>query len=416
MSHWNICGNGPIPLHQESVVASTSSPTIKLTKLVVDFSRDSVNHQQINWTVSEIEHSADGANKFGYQFYAYIGFNGDPNIGGRILYKDAVNDGTSWRSHLYNSGTFSGSFLNTTGSTNVTVYVGQCTCKHSGGTAWCYPGVSGGKTPVYDQVWDTEPYETFTSLSYNMNGGTPQIGSQSKSSLSTLYLSTIVPTRQYRITYHNDTITTNYASMGFNNWLCNNGSKNPYVPGDSYDLNVDSVMTAQWANATFTPIALPTHYYEVTYDYKGGTGSPAKVQLARQSKGYSRNSQAQTASYEPGTSYVVSENLDLYPVYGDATLTSLPTPTREGSIFKGWYDGNTKVTTPYTITGNKTLTAKWIPLPIHIMQNGRWRDIGPNAYIYKNNAWTKSDLTGADATRNHIWKADSSHNWEDKSV
>ena len=50
------------------------------------------------------------------------------------------------------------------------------------------------------------------------------------------------------------------------------------------------------------------------------------------------------------------------------------------------------------------------------MQNGRWRDIGPNTYIRKNNAWNKADLSGADATRNHVWKANSSGNWEDKSV
>ena len=37
----------------------------------------------------------------------------------------------------------------------------------------------------------------------------------------------------------------------------------------------------------------------------------------------------------------------------------LPTPTRSGYNFLGWYDGNTKVNSPYKVTGNVTLVAQW---------------------------------------------------------
>lgn len=38
---------------------------------------------------------------------------------------------------------------------------------------------------------------------------------------------------------------------------------------------------------------------------------------------------------------------------------SLPTPTRSGYTFQGWYAGDTKVSSPYTVTGDVTLTAQW---------------------------------------------------------
>ena len=42
----------------------------------------------------------------------------------------------------------------------------------------------------------------------------------------------------------------------------------------------------------------------------------------------------------------------------DSTIT-LPTPTRSGYTFAGWYDGTTKVAAEYKAENNITLTAKW---------------------------------------------------------
>lgn len=42
----------------------------------------------------------------------------------------------------------------------------------------------------------------------------------------------------------------------------------------------------------------------------------------------------------------------------DSTIT-LPTPTRSGYTFAGWYNGTTKVAAEYTAENNITLTAKW---------------------------------------------------------
>ena len=44
---------------------------------------------------------------------------------------------------------------------------------------------------------------------------------------------------------------------------------------------------------------------------------------------------------------------------GENTTITLPTPTRSGYKFLGWYAGNTKVNSPYQVTGNVTLVAQW---------------------------------------------------------
>ncbi len=41
------------------------------------------------------------------------------------------------------------------------------------------------------------------------------------------------------------------------------------------------------------------------------------------------------------------------------TVITLPTPTKSGYTFNGWYDGSTKVSSPYEVTKDVTLTASW---------------------------------------------------------
>ena len=48
----------------------------------------------------------------------------------------------------------------------------------------------------------------------------------------------------------------------------------------------------------------------------------------------------------------------IYKVIKDTELT-LPTPSRSGYTFKGWYNGNEKVKSPYSVTESVTLTAEW---------------------------------------------------------
>ena len=47
-----------------------------------------------------------------------------------------------------------------------------------------------------------------------------------------------------------------------------------------------------------------------------------------------------------------------YEVSGGIEI-DLPTPSRSGYTFEGWYDGNTRVSDPYNVTKTVTLTAEW---------------------------------------------------------
>ena len=361
--------------------------------------------------------TTDGS-KFGYRIKAYIGINDNPPSDDTILI-DKPNTGTQtgWTSSIaINNPVYH--FYTESSSVRFTIYVkNRDSCLYDN-VAGHYCFNSGGDYCPIEDRWYTElPPATYT-VSYDPNGGSPVPDSQTKNYNENLHLTSQNPTYPITINYYRlsgQLNSTTTANRQLTQWKDDAGRG--FQVGGIYDLNEDDLLRAQWGYASFYPPVAPNEYFRVTFNYAGGTGPYSSVDLARPHQGYYNNPSYTGPNFPEGQQCQTTENpLNLYPKYGNATLTSLPTPTREGSIFKGWYIGNTQITVPYTVTASVTLTAKWIPLPIHIMQNGRWRDIGPNAYIRKNNAWTKADLTGADATRNHVWKANSSGNWEDKSV
>ena len=70
-----------------------------------------------------------------------------------------------------------------------------------------------------------------------------------------------------------------------------------------------------------------------------------------------------------GTTYTVvldyndgSSNSVTCVAGGNSSIT-LPTPIRSGYDFLGWYAGSTKVSSPYQVTGNVTLVARWSLIP-----------------------------------------------------
>ncbi len=142
---------------------------------------------------------------------------------------------------------------------------------------------------------------TYT-ISYNANGGTGAPANQTKTHGSTLTLSSTKPSK------------TGYT---FVNWKATDGTT--YVPGASYTTNADTTLTAQWTANTYT----------VSYNANGGSVDTASKSVT----------------------------------YG-STYGTLPTPTRTGYKFDGWYtsaSGGTQVTSSATVTltANQTLYAHW---------------------------------------------------------
>ncbi len=61
-----------------------------------------------------------------------------------------------------------------------------------------------------------------------------------------------------------------------------------------------------------------------------------------------------TLKYDDGAT-----TADIIYNVANGTSITLPAPTRIGYTFNGWYDGSTKVSSPYEVTKDVTLTASW---------------------------------------------------------
>ncbi len=143
------------------------------------------------------------------------------------------------------------------------------------------------------------------TVSYNANGGSGAPSSQVKDYGTDLTLSSTVPTR------------TGYTFLGWS--TSSTATSATYQPGGGFVANANTTLYAVWKANT----------YKVTFNANGGSCDTA------------------------------SKNVTYESTYG-----TLPTPTRSGYTFNGWYtasSGGTKVasSTNVSITANQTLYAQW---------------------------------------------------------
>lgn len=168
------------------------------------------------------------------------------------------------------------------------------------------------------------------NVSYNGNGGTNVPSKQTKWYDTDLTLSSQKPTK------------TGYT---FKNWnTVSGGGGSTYSSGGKYTLNESATLYAQWTPNT----------YKVTFDANGGT-------VSSNSKSVIYNS-----------------------TYGD-----LPTPTRSGYKFKGWFTaktGGTQITSgsKVNITSASTLYAQWEKETVYTQSTVSKAD---NTYTVKTNVY-----------------------------
>lgn len=244
-------------------------------------------------------------------------------------------------------------------------------------------------------VTTNETYREFT-LAYNANGGSGAPGSQSAGAIQvnpscTFTVSSTIPTRTgytflgwstsstatsasyaggSSITVTTAGTTTLYAVWKINTYTisynANGGTGAPSSQTKTYGVTITLSSTKPTrANSSAGSST-------VTYNANGGSVSPTSAK-AYHTYSYSfsvwnTSSNGSGTSYNPGANYTTNAAATLYAqwgvIYNNGSVT-LPTPSRSGYTFNGWYtaaSGGTKVGNAgasYTVYGNITLYAQW---------------------------------------------------------
>lgn len=298
-------------------------------------------------------------------------------------------------------------FVNMTTSTSITVGA------YAEDKKGCYTGSSYSWSklfPIKTYTFTTPPANYF--ITYNLNGGTggPDPNPQECEAGRSARLSDKTPEYPLIVNYYYsntpdpvdalplDQQGQPIGTRPFINWRGSDG--NNYVPSDIYNGQANCTMTAQWDNITFVPRAMNDEHVTITYHCNGGyiEGShTATTPIYFEKYGYGINPTGSDVTYIPGSSYTITPStavLNLYPRFSSSvTVTSLATPTRRGYKFDGWYYDNgtweQPATVPMTLTHDIDLYAKWIPVPVHIIDNGTWKDSSQYVWRYNGTAWEK---------------------------
>ena len=149
-------------------------------------------------------------------------------------------------------------------------------------------------------VWKQKTY----TVSYDSNGGDVTPEEQVKNYGTAVTISEIRPKK---------------TGYNFTGWLADNGTG--YSPGDSYAVEADVLLTAQWEQIR----------YSISYDANGGTNAPASqeklygTEIALSDSiperedytflGWAEDPSAQEAEYHPGDSFTENKDLLLYAVW-----------------------------------------------------------------------------------------------------
>ena len=210
----------------------------------------------------------------------------------------------------------------------------------------------------------------------------------------------------------NSFIRDGYIFAGWNTEK--DGKGNIYKVGDSYSITDEVTLYAQWtpntyyvkfngngsttgsmANQTFTYDKSQNltanafkRVHTVTYNYNGNGSLNSSATATATFNGWAKTATGSVAySDKASVSNLTSANNGPYNLYANWTLGSvkLPTPTRTGYTFAGWYtavSGGTKVGeggAAYTPSANITLYAHWTPNTYYVKFNGNGSTTGSMA-------------------------------------
>ena len=398
------------PLHGNDVAYSSEYPVIN-ADFWIEFTRDGES-STISWRVYNNTWTGSRSGRYGFEFYSLISINDDdPSFDDMyyIIKKDTTSMTYDWWENEVTLERPSGTFTSTASKATIYIWV-RSDCNSGEDHHPCYP------TEYYlAGTRKVNLPELAISITYNLNGGSGDFPTQVWDSGWGIAINSNTPTYPLNINYNIDgAASREVVNRTFINWLGSDG--NTYNPGAFYNTRQNLTLTAQWGSAAFTPTAIPDKYYTLTYNYGGGSGSPALSNLARAKLGYATSASGTTYPYQPGTTYNITSGLDLWAKWGDATVAvaNLPTPTKTGYTFDNWYKDSSftqPITTDYSISGNTTIYAKWISLPMYQMTpSDGWGSIDP--YVWQcveeggNKVWKQVA---------HVYKLNNQGSWTDIS-
>lgn len=142
----------------------------------------------------------------------------------------------------------------------------------------------------------------------------------------------------------------------------------PTVPANytiTYNANGGTNAPAAQTKVHNTALALTSNKptgptVTLTLNANGGSVSEPSKQYARAFKNWNTAINGSGTSYPSGASFTSNANTTLYAQYDVATVSGLPTPTRAGHSFQGWFTStDTQVINGTTFSSSMTATARW---------------------------------------------------------
>ena len=213
--------------------------------------------------------------------------------------------------------------------------------------------------------WDEAEY----TLTINPNGGELNGSSQLQTIKgvynSTKEIGTPIAPESYTITLNNNDGTENTSTLkqtqSFEKWTSENGIE---INGTSYTFAPsDDTITASYTRnqVELTDLSRSGYTFEGWYTSANGGEKITSPYMPQQDITLYAHWTANkyTITFNPGQGNASTSSKE---VTYDQNYGELPTPTREGYIFDGWYNGTTQITESdkVDITENTELTAKWI--------------------------------------------------------
>ena len=157
----------------------------------------------------------------------------------------------------------------------------------------------------------------------------------------------------------------NYFNMTYSDWFTISEPLKTYAV--SYNVNggtgsIASQTKTHGTNLTLTTTKPTGKSFTVTYNANGGTVSTSSKTVAQTFTNWNTAANGNGTTYNAGATYSANANVMLYAQYANPSIGSLPTPTRSGYNFDGWYtsaNGGTKITDSTKVTSNTTVYAHW---------------------------------------------------------